>query len=275
MVYLKSENEINKMRVSAQLVSRTLAEVARYIKPGIKTGYLDSVAEDFIKKNDGIPAFKGYGHPGNQFPAALCISVNEQVVHGIPGNYELKEGDIVSVDCGIVKDGFYGDSAYTFAVGSLHESVEKLLRTTVTSLYKGIEKAIHGNTVGDYAYAVQTHCEEQGYSVVRDLVGHGVGRNLHEDPSVPNFGKPGRGERLRSGMTLAVEPMINMGTHRVKTLKDGWTVVTADGKPSAHYEHDIVVREGYAEILSTFSYIEEITKFQIDNNFLDGQARRD
>lgn len=270
MVLLKSEQEINKMRDSAQLVSRTLAEVAKYVKPGVKTGYLDKVAEDYIRKNNGRPAFKGYGSPGNQFPSTLCISVNHQVVHGIPGEQILNSGDIVSIDCGVEKEGYFGDSAYTFIVDQVTSEVHNLLKTTLKALYKGIEKAVHGNTTGDIGHAIQSLCEENGYGVVRDLVGHGLGRKLHEDPSVPNFGKVGRGERLRSGMTLAVEPMITLGTHRVKTLSDGWTIVTADGSPSAHYEHDIVVRDGEAEILSTFAYIEEITNFSIDSDILNG-----
>lgn len=270
MILLKSEQEIEKMRVSAQLVSRTLAEVAKFIEPGVTTGSLDRVAEDFILKNNGRPAFKGYGHPGNQFPATLCVSVNEQVVHGIPGEYILQSGDILSIDCGIEIDGYFGDSAYTFIVDEVSPDILSLLTATLSSLYKGINEAVHGNTTGDIGYAIQSYCEERGYGVVRDLVGHGVGKQLHEDPSVPNFGKKGRGERLRSGMTLAIEPMINMGTHRVKTLKDGWTIVTADSKPSAHYEHDIVVRDGSAEILSTFAYIEEITNFSLDNMILNG-----
>ncbi len=264
MIYLKSEHEIQLMRNSAQLVSLTHAEIAKRIRPGVKTAELDQVAEDFIKKHDGRPAFKGYGPRNNRFPATLCMSVNEQVVHGFPGEYELKEGDIVSIDCGIEKEGFFGDSAYTYVVGECDEQTYDLLKTTVESLYKGIDQAVHGNKVGDISHAVQTHCEAQGYGVVRDLVGHGLGRALHEDPSVPNFGKAGRGKRLREGMTLAIEPMINMGTWKVKTLKDGWTIVTADGSKSAHYEHDVVVREGKAEILTTFEYIEEITKIQID-----------
>jgi methionyl aminopeptidase len=270
MILLKSEQEIDKMRISARLVSRTLAEVAKHIAPGVETGHLDQVAEDFIKVNNGRPAFKGYGYPTNPFPASLCISVNEQVVHGIPGSYQLQDGDIVSIDCGIEKDGYFGDSAYTFIVGEVEETTFKLLTTTMSSLYKGIEKAVHGNKIGDMANAIQSHCEAAGFGVVRDLVGHGLGKNLHEEPSVPNFGKPGRGERLRSGMTLAVEPMINAGTFRVKTLKDGWTIVTADGSLSAHYEHDIVVREGSAEILSTFEYIEEITQKAIDKELVNG-----
>jgi len=270
MILLKSEKEILKMRESAQLVSRTLAEVAKHIDVGIQTGYLDRVAEEFIVRNNGRPAFKGYGSPKNPFPASLCISVNEQVVHGVPGNYALKDGDIVSVDCGIEKDGFYGDSAYTFTVGEVDDEKLNLLKTTLSALYKGIEQAIHGKKTGDIGFAIQEHCENNGYGVVRDLVGHGLGKNLHEEPSVPNFGKPDRGDRLRSGMTLAIEPMINMGTHKVKTLKDGWTIVTADGKPSAHFEHDIVVREGSAELLSTFEYITEITKNTIESEILNG-----
>ncbi|MFW6348034.1 MAG: type I methionyl aminopeptidase [Cyclonatronaceae bacterium] len=264
MVYLKSEKEIELMRESAQLVSRTHAEVARHIKPGVETGKLDQIAEDYIKANDARPAFKGYGPRGNSFPATLCMSVNEQVVHGFPGSYKLREGDIVSIDCGAEKNGYFGDSAYTYIVGECDEDTFDLLKTTMQSLYLGIEQAVHGNKIGDISNAVQSHCEAKGYGVVRDLVGHGLGRRLHEDPSVPNFGKPGRGKRLRSGMALAIEPMINMGTWKVKTLKDGWTIVTADNSISAHYEHDIIVREGHAEILSTFEYIEEITKIQID-----------
>lgn len=265
MIYLKSENEIALMRESAQLVSKTLAEVAKYIAPGVATQKLDQIAEEFIKKNNAEAAFKGYGPKNNPFPGTLCISVNEAVVHGVPGSYELREGDIVSIDCGVKKNGYYGDSAYTFMVGEVSSEVQGLLRTTMESLYKGIEQAVHGNKIGDIAHAVQKHCENEGYGVVRDLVGHGLGRSLHENPSVPNFGKQGRGERLRTGMTLAIEPMINLGTWKVKTLKDGWTIVSADGSVSAHYEHDIVVREGEAEILSTFEYIEEITKIGIYN----------
>ncbi|HKJ30515.1 MAG TPA: type I methionyl aminopeptidase [Balneolales bacterium] len=264
MIYLKTDKEIEKIRESAKLVSLTIAEVAKYIQPGISTGKLDQIAEDYIKEHNALPAFKGYGPPSNSFPNTLCVSINEEVVHGIPGNREIKDGDIVSVDCGVILDGYYGDSAYTFAVGEVDDESMKLLTTTMESLYKGIEPAVHGNKIGDIGYAVQKHCEDAGYGVVKDLVGHGLGKSLHEDPSVPNYGKPRRGVRLRSGMTLAIEPMITMGSWKVKTLKDGWTVVTKDKKPAAHYEHDIVVREGNAEILSTFDYIEEITKIQID-----------
>jgi methionyl aminopeptidase len=270
MIFLKSENEINFMRESAQLVSRTLAEVAKYVQPGVETQKLDQVAEEYIKKNNGRPAFKGYGHKRNPFPGTLCISVNEQVVHGFPGDYKLKENDIVSVDCGVEKNGFYGDSAYTFTVGDCDDETMRLLTTTMESLYKGINNAIHGNKIGDISHAVQNHCEENGYGVVRDLVGHGLGRSLHEEPAVPNYGRAGSGKRLRSGMTLAIEPMITMGTWKVKTLKDGWTIVTADNSKAAHYEHDIVVREGNAEILSTFEYIEEITKIRINQLTVHG-----
>ncbi|MEL7835288.1 type I methionyl aminopeptidase [Fodinibius sp. Rm-B-1B1-1] len=265
MIFLKSESEIEKMRESAQIVSHTLAEVAKHIEPGVTTAKLDRIAEDFIKKNDGRPAFKGYGPKGNEFPGTLCISINEEVVHGIPSDKrELKEGDIVSIDCGVEKNGYFGDHAYTFAVGECEDEKIRLLRATLESLYKGIEKAVHGNRIGDISEAVQSHCEDEGFGVVRDLVGHGLGKSLHEDPSVPNFGKAGRGERLRTGMTLAIEPMIAFGSWQVETLDDGWTVVTADKQVSAHYEHDIVVREGKAEILSTFDYIREITKSRIN-----------
>ena len=260
MIYLKSESEIDKMREAAQLVSRTLGEVAKVLEPGVETGKLDRIAEDFIKKNNARPAFKGYGSSENPFPATLCISVNDEVVHGIPGKRKLKEGDIVSIDCGVEKNGYYGDHAYTFSVGQCSEEDEKLLKTTLESLYKGIKKSVHGNKIGDISSSIQNYCEDKGYGVVRDLVGHGIGKNMHEDPSVPNYGKAGRGERLRSGMTLAIEPMITRGDWKIKTLDDGWTIVTADGSKAAHFEHDIVVRKGEPEILSTFDYITEITK---------------
>lgn len=263
MIFLKSETEIAKMRDAAILVSKTLAEVAKEIQPGIETGSLDRIAEDFIIKNNAKPAFKGYGPIDNPFPATLCISINEEVVHGIPGSRKLCEGDIVSIDCGVEKDGYFGDHAYTFAVGDCDPEDIKLLKVTLESLHKGIYAAVHGNKTGDIGYAIQQHCEKSGFGVVRDLVGHGIGKSMHEDPSVPNYGKPNRGERLRSGMTLAIEPMITRGTWKVKTLDDRWTVVTADGSKSAHFEHDVVVREGEAEILSTFDYITEITKNEI------------
>ncbi len=253
------------MRASALLVSRTLAKVAGFIRDGVTTGKLNEVAEEYISKKGGVPAFKGYGPRKNPFPAALCISVNDEVVHGIPGGRVLKAGDIVSIDCGIHKDGFVGDHAYTFIVEESDDETMALLRRTVESLYVGIDKARHGNKTGDIGAAIQSYCESAGYGVIRELVGHGLGKRLHEEPAVPNYGKPGRGKRLRSGTTLAVEPMITMGSREIQTLDDGWTIKTADGKRSAHYEHDIVVREGEAEILSTFAYIEEITGIQIDN----------
>ena len=260
MIYLKSESEIEKMRESTRIVSQTLGKIAQKIEPGVMTATLDRIAEDFIVKQGGRPAFKGYGSPSNPFPATLCISVNEEVVHGIPSNRKLKEGDIVSVDCGVEKNGYFGDHAYTFIVGEVSAEVKKLLQTTLNSLHRGIEQAIHGNKIGDIGHAVQQTCEQEGYGVVRDLVGHGLGKSLHENPSVPNYGRKGKGTRLRSGMTLAIEPMVNMGTWKVKTLSDGWTIVSADGSLSAHFEHDIVVREGEAEVLSTFDYIAELSK---------------
>ncbi|NBC26237.1 MAG: type I methionyl aminopeptidase [Bacteroidetes bacterium] len=260
MIYLKSESEIDKMREAAQLVSRTLAEVAKILEPGVETGRLDRVAEDFIKKHGATPAFKGYGGKRNPFPASLCISVNEEVVHGIPGKRVLKDGDVVSIDCGVELNGYFGDHAYTFVAGETDDETMRLLKTTLESLYLGIEQATHGNKTGDIGAAVQTHCETSGFGVVRDLVGHGIGKRMHEDPSVPNYGRPGKGERLRTGMALAIEPMITAGTWKVRTLNDGWTIVTADGSTAAHFEHDIVIREGKAEILSTFDYIAEITK---------------
>jgi methionyl aminopeptidase len=263
MIFLKSETEIDKMRTAARLVSRTLAEVAKHIEPGITTGKLDQIAEEYILKNNAKPAFKGYGPKTNPFPATLCISVNEEVVHGIPGERKLLEGDIVSIDCGVEKNGYFGDHAYTFMVGECSDEDKLLLKTTLESLYKGIDAAVHGNKTGDIGHAIQEHCEKQGFGVVRDLVGHGIGKDMHEDPSVPNYGKKGRGERLRSGMTLAIEPMITRGTWKVNTEADKWTIITADRSNAAHFEHDVVVREGEAEILSTFDYIAEITKNEI------------
>lgn len=260
MIYLKSESEIDKMREAAQLVSRTLAEVAKILEPGIETGKLDRIAEDFIRKHDARPAFKGYGSNKNPFPSSLCISINEEVVHGIPGKRIIKEGDIVSVDCGVEKDGFFGDHAYTFIAGETDEESKLLVKATLDSLNKGIEQAIHGNKTGDIGHAIQSYCEGRDFGVVRDLVGHGIGKSMHEDPSVPNYGRPGKGERLRTGMALAIEPMITAGSWKVDTLKDGWTIVTSDKSRAAHFEHDVIVREGKAEILSTFDYIAEITK---------------
>ena len=254
MIYLKTPEEIALLRASNQLVGKTLAEVAKYIKVGVTTLELDKIAEDFIRTNGAVPGFLGYGG----FPNTLCVSVNDQVVHGIPSNYALKEGDIVSVDCGVLQNGYYGDSAYTFCVGKVDEKVKKLLKITKESLSLGIDSAQHGNRVGDIGYAIQKHCQAAGFSVVRKLVGHGVGKNLHEDPEVPNFGKRGQGVLLKEGMVIAIEPMINMGNRDVVQEKDGWTIRTIDRKPSAHFEHTIAIRKGKAEILSTFDYIEEV-----------------
>lgn len=254
MALIKNPEEIGLIKQSSLLVGKTLAEVARHLRPGITTRELDRIAEQFIRDHGAIPGFKGY----HGYPAALCISVNSVVVHGIPNDYVIQEGDIVSVDCGVVLNGYWGDSAYTFEVGTVDPEVSLLLKRTLESLYKGIEAAIAGNRVGDIGHAIQSHVEQFGYGVVRDLVGHGLGRQLHEKPEVPNFGRRGTGPQLHEGMVLAIEPMINLGTPHVIMDKDGWTIRTRDGKPSAHFEHDIVVRKGKAEILSTFSYIEEV-----------------
>jgi len=254
MIYIKTEEEIELIRESSLLVGKALAEVAKLIAPGKKTIELDRIAEEYITDHKAKPGFKGY----NGFPYTLCISINEHVVHGFPSERELKDGDIVSVDCGVIKNGFYGDSAYTFAVGEVKEEILQLMERTKESLYMGIEMAFAGNRVGDIGFAVQSYVERFGYSVVRDLVGHGLGKGLHEKPEVPNYGKRGSGPVLKEGMVLAIEPMINLGTKKVIQESDGWTIRTADMMPSAHFEHDIVVRKGEAEILSTFKYIEEV-----------------
>jgi methionyl aminopeptidase len=253
MIHYKNKAEIELMRNSSLLVSDTLALVASAIKPGVTTLSLDKLAEEFIRDNQASASFKGY----HGFPYTCCISVNDAVVHGFPTNAELKNGDIVSVDVGVFKNGFHGDSAYTFAVGEIPAAVKQLLRVTKESLYKGIEKAVAGNRVGDIAHAIQEYTERKyGYGVVRDLVGHGLGRNLHEEPQIPNFGKRGTGAKLKEGLVIAIEPMINMGTKDVFHDKDGWTIRTADGKVSAHYEHDICIQKGKADILSSFAAIE-------------------
>lgn len=253
VIPIKTEEEIELIRKSSLLVGKTLALVARHIAPGVQTIKLDRIAEEFIRDNGAVPGFKGY----NGFPYTLCISVNEQVVHGFPGEDHLEDGDIVSIDCGVLMNGFYGDSAFTFGVGNVAEDVQLLMQRTRESLYKGIEKAVAGNRVGDIGHAIQEYVEEFGYSVVRDLVGHGLGKELHEKPEVPNYGRRGHGPKLKEGMVLAIEPMINLGTRAVVQEMDGWTIRTADRKPSAHYEHDVVIRSGEAEILSTFDYIDE------------------
>ncbi|MGY6561910.1 MAG: type I methionyl aminopeptidase [Luteibaculaceae bacterium] len=253
MIVLKTREEIEVMRESAQVVSRTLGEIAKLVKPGVTPLELDKVAEEYIRSQGAVPGFLGlYG-----FPNTLCISVNEQVVHGIPNNKPLEEGDIISVDCGALKNGFYGDHAYTFEVGNVSPEVKKLLEITKESLYLGIAETKHGNRIGDIGYAIQQHCEKNGYGVVRDLVGHGLGKKMHEAPEVPNYGRRGNGKKLSEGMVLAIEPMINMGTYRVQQLNDGWTIVTVDGLPSAHFEHDVAIVDGKPEILSTFKYVYE------------------
>lgn len=243
------------MRESNLLVSRTLAELAKVIKPGISTGALDKIAETFILDHNAVPGFKGY----QGYPATLCTSVNSQVVHGIPSDeVVLKEGDIVSVDCGVIRQGYYGDTAYTFEVGEVDEEVKRLLRVTRECLYKGIEKAVDGQRIGDIGYTVQHHAESHGYSVVRELVGHGLGKKMHEEPEVPNYGRRGTGVKLKKGMVICIEPMINMGKRQINQGADGWTISTSDEKPSAHFELAIAIDKGKADVLSSFSFIEEI-----------------
>ena len=255
MIFLKTEEEIELLRESNLLVCKTLAELAKVIQPGITTAQLDKLAEEFIRDNGAIPAFKGYCG----FPASLCTSVNDQVVHGITSDKViLKDCDIVSVDCGTFKNGFFGDSAYTFAVGEISDEVKLLLETTKESLFKGIEQAVEGRRLGDLGYAIQNHCETRGYSVVREFVGHGVGRKMHEAPEVPNYGSRGRGPMLKTGMTLCIEPMINLGKRDIIVERDGWTTRTRDGKPSAHFENAVAVAKGKADILSDFTIIESV-----------------
>lgn len=256
MVDRKSEVEIQALKRSNDLVSLTLAEIAKWLNPGISTGRLNEIADAFIRDHGGIPAFLGY----RGFPASICVSVNEQVVHGIPGSYILKEGDLVSVDCGVNLDGWYGDSAFSFVLPPADELVEDLLSVTRKCLLAGIEQAVSGKRTGDIGFAIQQMAESHGFSVVRELVGHGVGRSLHEKPEVPNFGKRGSGALLKEGMTIAIEPMINMGSKEVYCDSDGWTIFAADRKPSAHFEHSVVIRKEKAEILSNFRYIDEIIK---------------
>jgi methionyl aminopeptidase len=264
MIHYKSKAEIELMRISNLLVSKTLATLAAIIRPGMSTWELDQVAEQFIRDNGATPSFKGYGNPA--FPFACCMSVNDAVVHGFPTKAILKDGDIVSVDVGTYINGFHGDSAYTFALGEIAPEVKQLLRVTKDALYKGIEKATQGNRTGDIAYAVQNYTErEHGYGVVRELVGHGVGRHLHEEPQVPNYGKRGTGAKLKEGMVIAIEPMINLGTKNVYHDKDGWTIRTEDGKPAAHYEHTVAIQKGTkADILSSFTVIEAAEKANVN-----------
>ena len=260
MIHIKTLEQLEMMRDAAQVVSRTLGLMAKEVKPGVTTKYLDKIAEEYIRSQGALPGFLGlYG-----FPNTLCMSPNAQVVHGIPNDRPLEEGDIISIDCGSIKHGFYGDHAYTFEVGEVSPEVKKLLQVTKESLYVGIRQFRRGNRVGDVGYAIQKYCEAHGYGVVRELVGHGVGRKMHEDPEMPNYGKRGDGKKFKDGMVVAIEPMINMGTHRTKHLKDGWTILTADGKPSAHFEHDVALVDGKPRLLSTFKYVYEALGIESD-----------
>ncbi|MDX9929541.1 MAG: type I methionyl aminopeptidase [Bacteroidales bacterium] len=254
MSYLKSGEEVELLRASNMLVSETLGMLAAEIRPGITTLMLDRLAEEFIRDHSALPGFKGY----NGFPATLCISVNDAVVHGIPSGYVLSDGDIVSVDCGVILNGYYGDSAFTFPVGTIRQEVRKLLDVTRESLEAGARMAVEGNRIGDISHAVQTVAEKAGYSVVRELVGHGIGKRLHESPEVPNFGRRGSGSRLQKGLVICIEPMINMGRRNTIQGGDGWTVRTADGKPSAHFEYAVAVDRGKPDILTTFDYIDKV-----------------
>ncbi|MET6991621.1 type I methionyl aminopeptidase [Sediminicola arcticus] len=253
MIKIKTAEEIELMRESALIVSKTLGVLAGEVKPGVTTLHLDKIAEECIRDHGAIPGFLGL----YDFPNTLCMSPNAQVVHGIPNSTPLQEGDIISIDCGAFKNDFYGDHAYTFEVGDVSSEIKKLLQVTKESLYVGIREFKLGNRVGDVGFAIQKFTEDHGYGVVRELVGHGLGRKMHEDPEMPNYGKRGRGKKFVNGMVVAIEPMTNMGTHRIKQLKDGWTILTADGLPSAHFEHDVALIDGKPELLSTFQYVNE------------------
>ena len=259
MILIKTAEEIELMRMSNLLVSETLAEVARHIKPGVSTGELDRIAEAYIRDHGAVPGFLGY----QGYPKTLCTSVNSEVVHGIPSEkVVLKEGDLISVDCGVIREEFYGDTAFSFEVGEISEKIRRLLTTTRECLFKGIEQAIEGKRVGDIGYAVQTHAESHGYSVVREMVGHGLGRHMHEAPEVPNYGRRGSGAKLKKGMVICIEPMINMGRRQISQDPDGWTIRAADNLPSAHFELAVAIDSGKADILSTFSYIDEVLRKQ-------------
>ena len=260
MIIVKTKEEIALMRESALVVSKTLGMLAKEVKPGVTTLYLDKLAEDFIRSQDAIPGFLGL----YDFPNTLCMSPNAQVVHGIPNNKPLVEGDIISIDCGALKNGFYGDHAYTFEVGEVAPETKKLLQVTKESLYEGIRQFRAGNRVGDVGFAIQNYTEKHGYGVVRELVGHGLGKVMHEAPEMPNYGRKGRGKKFTEGMVVAIEPMINLGTHRINQLSDGWTILTKDNKPSAHFEHDVAIVNGKPELLSTFKYIYDALGIESD-----------
>ncbi|MCO6360115.1 methionine aminopeptidase type I [Roseivirga pacifica] len=257
MIKYKTEEEIQKIRESALILGKTHGEVAKHVRPGIKTKELDKIAEEFIRDHGATGSFKGYGG----FPATLCISTNEVVVHGFPSDYELKDGDIISIDCGVYYQGFHSDSAYTYPVGDVPQETLSLLKATKESLYVGIEEAKFGNRIGDLAFAIQKYVEDRGYTVVRELVGHGLGRDLHESPEVPNYGKRGRGPKLQEGLVIAIEPMVNLGTRNIVQERDGWTIRTKDRKPSAHFEHTVAIFKDRTEILTTHKYIEEVVNF--------------
>jgi len=260
MIKVKTREEIEIMRESALVVSKTLGMLANEVKPGVTTLYLDKLAEDFIRSEGAIPGFLGL----YDFPNTLCMSPNSQVVHGIPNKTTLKEGEIISIDCGALKNGFYGDHAYTFAIGEITSDIEKLLDATKQSLYEGIREFKAGNRVGDVGFAIQKFAEDNGYGVVRELVGHGLGKEMHEDPEMPNYGKRGRGKKFTEGMVVAIEPMINLGTHKIRQHSDGWTITTLDNKPSAHFEHDVAIVNGKPELLSTFKYIYDALGIESD-----------
>lgn len=259
-IFLKTEDEIDLMRKANQLVSKTLAEIAKHIRPGVTTLHLDKIAEEFIRDNGAIPTFKNYPNPyGEPFPASLCTSVNDVVVHGIPDDKTiLNDGDIISVDCGALLEGFNGDSCYTFCVGEVAPETKALLKVTKESLYKGIENAVAGKHLGDIGSSIQEYCEKEGYGVVRELTGHGIGKSMHEEPKVPNYGRRGNGIMLKAGMCIAIEPMITMGDRNIYMMPDRWTIRTSDGKPAAHFEHTIAIRKGKSEILSSFEEIEHL-----------------
>ena len=253
MIHYKTIEEIELIRESALIVSKTLGMLAQEIQPGVTPLHLDKLAEEFIRDHDAVPGFLGL----YDCPSTLLTSVNEQVVHGLPNKRPLREGDIISIDCGAKKNGYYGDHAYTFSIGEIAPETQQLLKVTLECLYLGIEQARTGNRIGDIAYAIQQHAEKHGYGVVRELVGHGLGKHMHESPEVPNYGKRGKGPKIKNGLVIAIEPMINMGSRRIKQLPDNWTIITADRQPSAHFEHDVAIVNGQPEILSTFQYVEE------------------
>ena len=261
-IFLKTEEEIELMRAANLMVAATLTEIGKAIKPGVTTSQLDKIAEEYIRDNGAVPTFKGFPNPcgGESFPASICASVNDEVVHGLPTDRPLEEGDIVSVDCGILLNGYNGDSCYTFSVGETSAEVKQLLKTTKEALYLGIEAAQPGRRIGDIGYAVQTHCEAQGYGVVREFVGHGIGQKMHEDPPVPNYGRRGNGIQIKNGLCIAIEPMITMGSPKIYMMEDRWTIKTRDGKPAAHFEHTIAIHQGKVDILSSFEEIEKIEK---------------